>query len=111
MSGKRKEFPNNWQKFKDAPDELFHEHTFEEIMDWRVGAWELPSNISCLIREADLETKKITEHVYQRSGAARNKVRQLMNKDGIEFTVCTPETIHFVSQLDIEDYESDFDDF
>ncbi len=111
MSGKRKEFPNNWQKFKDAPDELFHEHTFEEIMDWRVGAWELPSNISCLIREADLETKKVTEHVYQKSYAARNKVRQLMQKDGIEFTVCTPETIHFVSQLDIEDYESNLPEF
>ena len=30
-----------------------------------------------------------------------------MKTDGIEFTVCTPEQIHFVSQLDIEDYEED----
>ncbi len=111
MSGKRKEFPNNWKKFKDAPDEMFHRHTFDEIMDWRIAAWELPSNISCLIREADLETKKVTEHVYQRRGAAENKVQQLLNKEGVEFTVCTPETIHFVSDLPIDDYENELEDF
>ena len=104
MSG-RKYFPNNWQKFKDAPDEMFVPHMFVEVMDWKVAAWELPSNVCCMIREEDLETKKVKEYVYQRRGAAERKVAQLMKKDGIEFTVCTPEQIHFVSQLDIEDYE------
>ena len=106
MSG-RKYFPNNWQKFKDAPDEMFVPHMFVEVMDWKVAAWELPSNICCMIREENLETKKVKEYVYQRRGAAEKKVAQLMKKDGIEFTVCTPEQIHFVSQLDIEDYEED----
>jgi len=109
MSG-RKYFPNNWQKFKDAPDELFVPHMFCEVMDWKVAAWELPSNVCCLIREENLETKKVKEYVYQRAGAAEKKVAQLMKTDGIEFTVCTPEQIHFVSQLDIEDYEDQDDD-
>ena len=109
MSG-RKYFPNNWQKFKDAPDEMFVPHMFVEVMDWKVAAWELPSNICCMIREENLETKKVKEYVYQRRGAAEKKVAQLMKKDGIEFTVCTPEQIHFVSQLDIEDYEEDDDE-
>ena len=109
MTGK-KYFPNNWQKFKDAPDELFMPHTYEEIMDYKIQAWELPSNICCLIREADLETKKVKEYVYQRRSAAEKKVKQLMGKNGIEFTVCTPEQIHFVSQLDIDDYEDDEED-
>jgi hypothetical protein len=109
MSG-RKYFPNNWQKFKDAPDEMFVPHMFVEVMDWKVAAWELPSNICCMIREENLETKKVKEYVYQRRGAAEKKVAQLMKKDGIEFTVCTPEQIHFVSQLDIEDYEEDYDE-
>jgi len=104
MSG-RKYFPNNWQKFKDAPDDLFMPHTYDEIMDYKIAAWELPSNVYCVIRESDLETKKVKEYVYQRKSAADNKLKQLMHKDGIEFTVCTPELIHFVSQLDIEDYE------
>tara|TARA_B100000035_G_scaffold34347_1_gene26040 strand:- start:301 stop:633 length:333 start_codon:yes stop_codon:yes gene_type:complete len=109
MSG-RKYFPNNWQKFKDAPDELFMPHTYDEIMDYKIAAWELPSNVCCVIRESDLETKKVKEYVYQRKSAAENKVKQLMHKDGIEFTVCTPEQIHFVSQLDIDDYENDQED-
>ena len=109
MSGK-KYFPNNWQKFKDAPDDMFMPHTFEEVMDWKIAAWELPSNISCMIREADLKTKKVTEHVYQRSHAAQNKVRQLMAKTGVEFTVCTPEHIHFVSEHPIDDYENELED-
>ena len=109
MSG-RKYFPNNWQKFKDAPDEMFVPHMFVEVMDWKVAAWELPSNVCCMIREENLETKKVKEYVYQRRGAAEKKVAQLMKKDGIEFTVCTPEQIHFVSQLDIEDYEEDYDE-
>ena len=101
---------NNWQKWKDAPEDLFMPHTFDEIMDWKVAAWELPSNICCVIREADLQTKKVKEYVYQRRSAAQNKVRQLMHKDGIEFTVCTPEQIHFVSQLNIDDYEDEYQD-
>ena len=111
MSGKRRKyFPNNWQKFKDAPDELFVPHMFVEVMDWKVAAWELPSNVCCMIREENLETKKVKEYVYQKAHAAEKKVAQLMKKDGIEFTVCTPEQIHFVSQLDIEDYEDDEDE-
>lgn len=106
MSGK-KYFPNNWQKFKDAPAEFFVPHMFIEVMDWKVAAWELPSNVCCMIREENLETKKVKEYVYQKAHAAEKKVAQLMKKDGIEFTVCTPEQIHFVSQLDIEDYEDD----
>ena len=106
MSGK-KYFPNNWQKWKDAPEDLFMPHTFEEIMDFKVGAWELPSNVCCVIRESDLNTKKVKEYVYQRKHAAEKKVSQLMKTDGIEFTVCTPEQIHFLSQLDITDYEDD----
>jgi hypothetical protein len=63
-----------------------------------------------LIREENIKTKKVKEYVYQKAYAAENKVAQLMDKEGIEFTVCTPEQIHFVSQLDIEDYEDQDDD-
>ena len=79
-------------------------------MDFKIAAWQLRGNIYCVIRESDLETKKVKEYVYQRRHAAENKVSQLMKKDGIEFTICTPEQIHFISQLDITDYEDDQED-
>ena len=114
MSGK-KYFPNNWQKWKDAPEDLFMPHTNDEIMDFKIAAWELSSNISCVIRESNLATKKVKEYVYRSTPSARaaaeKRVSQLMKKEGIEFTICTPEQIHFVSQLDIEDYEHDYEDF
>ena len=44
-----KEFPNNWKAYKDAPDDMFEPHTFEEVMDWKVAGWELPSSGNCLI--------------------------------------------------------------
>ena len=101
MSGK-KYFPNNWQKWKDAPDDLFMPHTFDEIMDFKIAAWELPSNVACVIRESNLKTKKVKEYVYQRTYAAEARVQQLLKKEGIEFTVCTSDQIHFVSPLDLD---------
>ena len=109
MSGKNY-FPNNWQKYKDVPDDFFMPHTYDEIMHFKISAWELPSNVCCVIRESDLESKKVKEYVYQRRAAAEKKVKQLMNKDGIEFTVCTPDQIHFVSPHDIDEYEDEQED-
>lgn len=112
MSGKskRKYFPNNWQKYKDAPESMFQQHTFEEIVDYKLCAWELPSNIACMIREQEIESGRVREYVYRQRAAAEKKVETLMAKDGIEFTVCTPSEIHFVSQLDISQYDDDRDE-
>lgn len=97
MSGKRDYYPNNWQEYKDADDNNFIPHTFEEVMSWKVGGWELPSSVECIIRVRDINTYKVTEHVYQRRAAAERKVQSLLNTAGVEFTVCTDETIHHIS--------------
>ena len=103
MSGKSY-YPNNWEAYKDAPDDAFIPHTFEELMSWKVAGWELPSSVCCIIRA---ENKgKIKEYVYQKQYAAENKVKSLM-AEGAEFTVCTDEAIHFVSpdSTDVIDYD------
>ena len=104
MSGKY--YPNNWQEYKDSPDEFFVPHTFEEMMSWKVAGWELPSSVCCIIR-ANTHKGKVKEFVYQKHSAAEAKVAALMH-EGVEFTVCTDEAIHFVSP-NAEDYESDYD--
>jgi len=103
MSGKKNYFPNNWKEYKDAPDDMFETHTFEEIMTWKVANWELPSSVCCLIRVKNNRTGKIQEHVYQKEGAARNKVDQLMHTPDIEFTVCNHEAIHMLATRPIDD--------
>ncbi len=109
MTG-RKYFPNNWQRYKDAPDDMFMPHTYEEIMDYKIGGWSLPSNINCIIREEHVLTGKIKEHVYQRAHAASNKIKQLLERDDTEFMVCTSENIHYISQIPLDDYEDDDDE-
>ena len=103
MSGKPY-YPNNWEAYKDAPDDAFVSHTFEEIMSWKVAGWELPSSVCCIIRA---ENKgKVKEFVYQKQHAAEAKVKSLMD-DGAQFTVCTDEAIHFISpdSTDVIDYD------
>jgi hypothetical protein len=103
MSGKY--YPNNWEAFKEAPDEMFEPHTFEEVMEWKVAGWELPGSVCCIIR-ANTKSGKIKEFVYQKRHAAEAKVRNLM-AEGTEFTVCTDAAIHFISpgSTDVIDYD------
>jgi hypothetical protein len=104
MTGKKKPyFPNNWQEYKDAPDDMFHSHTFEEIMEWKVGGWELPSSISCVIRVRNVNTFKTKEYVYQKSAAARDKIYALAENPDLEITICDHNAIHFLSQADNDD--------
>ena len=95
--------PNNWQEYKDAPDDAFIPHTFEEIMSWKVAGWELPSSVCCVIRVTDVNTKKVKEHVYSKRSAAQAKVDQLINMPDIEFTVADHEAIHHISPVEFND--------
>ena len=102
MSGKQY-YPNNWESYYEAPDDMFEQHTFEEVMTWKVANWELPSSVCCIIRVSDCKTGKVNEHVYQRRSAAENKVAQLMRTPDIEFTVCDHERIHHLTMKDSDD--------
>ena len=97
---KKEYMPNNWQEYKDAPDDAFIPHTFDEIMSWKVAGWELPSSVCCVIRVTDIETKKVKEHVYSKRSAAQAKVDQLINTPGIELTVADHESIHHLTPSD-----------
>ena len=103
MSGKRsKDFPNNWKKYAEIDSSDFTAIEFDEFMDWKVYGWEIPSNICCLIRERNVTTGKVTEHVYQRPSAADKKIKQLTLKPHVEFIVCTE---HHVCTVPPETYK------
>jgi len=108
MSGRKRDYyPNNWQEYKDADDDNFIPHTFEEIMSWKVAGWELPSSVCCIIRVNDLKSGKVKELVYQKRSAAQTKVNQLLSTPDVEFTVVDHESIHHLSPAttnDIEDF-------
>ena len=97
MKRKKPYLPNNWKEYKEAPEEWFENHTFDELMDWKVAGWELPSSVHAIIRITDLKTKKVTEKTYQTHTGAQRKVDKLLNTKGIEFTVCDPVSIHHLN--------------
>ena len=116
MNGKRKQdFPNNWQKFKDADSDSFMPHPFIDVMEWKVQGWELPSNVFCIIRATHLDTKKVKEYVYRNANWAERKVDHFFKERTHELCITTHDSQHYVgpnppsSYDDVDyDYESDF---
>ena len=80
MRGK-KEFPNNFEKYRQADARHFEPLTWEEFYEWRLCQWELPSSICCIVRAEHKQTGKITEHVYQRPAAVAKRL-QAYDKQG-----------------------------
>ena len=92
---KKKYYHNNWKAIKDAPAELFDSIAFDELMDWKVCGYEIPSSVACMIRETDLKTGKVREYVYNKEGAARNRAEKIMDA-GNEFIICTADAVHLM---------------
>lgn len=108
MSGKSKApyLPNNWKRYKAAPDEMFETHSFIEIMTWKIASWELPADVYCLIRATNLKNSKVKEYMYKRSHAAEAKIESLLDKETHELTICTHDAIHYSHPL--KHHESDY---
>ena len=102
---KKKYYPNNWRAYKDTPADFFLPIAFDEFFDWKVAGWELPSSVNCIIREHNRVTGKVKEYTYSRAGDAKNKCRAIMDIGESEFTVCTPDAVHFMQPEYIEDYD------
>lgn len=92
MSGKRY-FPNNWEEYANTPDKDFIPHTFAEVMHWKIGGWELPSSVCCIIRAMDKDTRKVKEYVYSRPSYAQRALINLTKNPNTEVTICDAEAI------------------
>ena len=103
MTKKKPYYPNNWKKLKDVPDELFESIGYDDFMNWKIGGYEIPSSICCIIRERNLKTGKIKEHVYSRGSAARRKIKQLVDAGETEFTVVDDEQVNHLYPKYIDD--------
>jgi len=105
MNGKRKKyFPNNWKRFKDAPDELYEPHLYIEVMDWKIAGWELPPDVCCIIRATHLKTKKVKEFVYKRQAAADRKLVEFCKSKTHDLCITTHDAQHYIGPMP-EDYD------
>ena len=106
MTKKKRYYPNNWAAYKESPDNFFISIPYDEFFEWKVSGWELPSSVSCIIREHNQVTGKVKEYTYSRAGDAKNKCRAIMDIGESEFTVCTPEAVHFMEpELNYDPFE------
>ena len=110
QSKKKPIYPNNWQTYKDQPDDFFVPHEFDEVMEWRVESWELPSSVACIFRLKNKKTGKVTEKVYQKQGAATNRLKKLIEENNHEITICSATAMHHVVLEDNIDGEAGYDE-
>jgi len=106
MSRAKPYYPNNWALYKEAPDDMFMQHTFFEIMKWKVAGWQLPSSVDCIIRYKEPGSDKIKERIYQKRKYAEALVEKLIESGAEEITVCNE---HFVHNLLEDDDDDDYD--
>ena len=110
MSKKKKPyFHNNVEAIRQAPDKYFGTIAYDELMDWKVGGYELPITCCCIIRERSLVTGKVKEYVYQKPSAAKKKLQERMELGEYEFTVCNDDAIHLLTPGQFEE-DSIYDD-
>ena len=103
MPKKKKYFPNNWKRLKDVPASYFEPIAFDEFMDWKIGGYEIPSSVKCIIRETNLSTGKVKEFTYSRHGDAQNKIDDILKKGESEFVVCDEDEIHYLYPKHLDD--------
>jgi hypothetical protein len=100
---KRSYFPNNVRAISAAPAEFFEPIGFQEFFEWRVGGWEIPSSVMCIIREQSVTTGKVKEHIYKQKSAAERKIRELMHQEDTELTIATEDAVHYIKYKDETD--------
>ena len=109
MTSKKPYLPNNWKKYKDAPEEAFKSLSWEEFHDWRVCSWELPESVCCVIRVQRADTLKVSEFVYERGAAATKKLDKLMQDPLNEITIADNEEIHLIRAFDESLFDAEGD--
>ena len=106
---KKKYFPNKWSKYKKAPSKFFQPIAFEDFMDWKISGWEIPHEVSCIIRAENAITGKVKEYVYKTDLGAKRKIKKLMDDGANGITVCSIDHVHYIKPM--EDYDDeDYDD-
>ena len=86
---KRKYYPNKWKQVNAIPSKYFDSIEFEDLMDFKIGGYELPEGVVCLLRERNLKTNKVSEYTYLQMSAARRRTHKIIKQGDSELTICT----------------------
>ena len=117
----KKYFPNKWVKYKSISADKFTPVPFGTFMAYRVGGYDIPDDVSCIIRQEDVLTGKIKEYVYKTDLGAKKRINKIMDEifEPTNITICDAHRIHYlpfntanteVKPDDMQDYEDEWED-
>ena len=98
---KRKYCPNKWKQVKAAPASCFESIDFDLFMDWKMGGYELPEGVVCLLRERNLRTNKVTEYTYMQMSAAKRRTNTILDQGDSELTICTHSQVAHIDSTNL----------
>lgn len=111
----KKYFPNKWAAYKKVPSEKFGTISFGKFMSYRVGGYEIPEDVSCIIRQEDVLTGKIKEYVYKTDLGAKKRINKIMDEflEPTNITICDAHSIHYLpaNTANTEEPIDDMQDF
>ena len=107
----KKYFPNKWSKYKKIPSERYTPVPFGTFMAYRVGGYDIPEDVSCIIRQEDVLTGKIKEYVYKTDLGAKKRINKIMDEflEPTNITICDAHRIHYLP-ANTANTEEPFDD-
>ena len=98
---KRKYYPNKWKQIKACPAEYFESIDFEDLMDWKLGGYELPEGVVCVLRERNLKTNKVSEYAYVQMSAAKRRTRKIIANGDSELVICTHSQVAHIDATNL----------
>ena len=98
---KRKYYPNKWKQVKAIPSKYFESIDFEDLMDWKLGGYELPEGVVCLLRERNLKTNKVSEYTYMQMSAAKRRTHKILEQGNSELTICTHSQVAHIDATNL----------
>tara|TARA_R100000700_G_C3107619_1_gene101989 strand:+ start:398 stop:703 length:306 start_codon:yes stop_codon:yes gene_type:complete len=100
MKRKKKYFPNKINALQKAHHKYFESLPYDAFMDWKMSGWEIPEDVSCIIREKNVLTGKVKEYIYKTDLGAKRKIRKLMDARESEISICSEDRIHLIKPED-----------
>ena len=106
---RRKYYPNNWQAIKDTPAKWFPPLEYDELEEWKVHGYVLPSSIFGIIRSEDLQTGVIEEYTYKSKHHTKQRLKKEIGKHtaitlatdlGVYHLIPNPLNIDFNNETD-----------
>ena len=98
---KRKYYPNKWKQVNAIPSKHFESIEFIDFMDWKIGGYELPEGVVCLLRERNLKTNKVSEYTYMQMSAAKRRTNKILAHGDSELTICTHSQVAHIDATNL----------